>query len=205
MMEKDSEVTAQEKHQIRSKVGQLLWIAHQSRPDLLFEVNSIAVNIKQSSVKDIININKLIIKAKSSMMSLKYQYLGDNELSLMVFSDASLGNLKDGGSQGGYLILLVGDDGMFSPIWWSSRKIKRVVRSTLAAETLSMADAIDVAIFIRTLYAEINTGKVDSKLLPLVCVTDCKSLFDAVRSNKFVTEKRLRVEISGITDKQWDC
>ena len=69
-----------------------------------------------------------------------------------------------------------------------------------AAETLSMADAIDVAIFIRTLYAEINTGKVNSKLLPLICVTDCKSLFDAVRSNKFVTEKRLRVEISGIKE-----
>ena len=193
--QKDSDVTEEEKHFLRSKVGQLLWLAHQSRPDLLFDVTNLAGNIKHSTVRDLLSVNKLIVKAKSTKMLMKYQHLGpDNELSLTVFCDASFGNLRDGGSQGGYLILLVGEDGKFSPIWWNSKKLRRIVRSTLAAETLSMADGIDMAVFLSTLFAELTTGKVGEPALPIVCVTDCMSLFDAIKSNKLVTEKRLRIK-----------
>lgn len=59
-----------------------------------------------------------------------------------MYSDASLGNMPNGGSQGGFIILLAIQSGKFSPIWWNSKKIRRVVRSTLAAETLAMADGI---------------------------------------------------------------
>jgi len=200
-LEKDSPLVEREIHSLRSKVGQLLWLSHQSRPDLLFDTCNAAVTIKNSTVKDMLVINKVIVKAKSSKMTLKYQYLGDdNNLRLMVFSDAALGNLPDGGSQGGYLILLVGQSGKFSPIWWNSKKIRRVVRSTLAAETISMSEAIDMAVFLATLFAELTTGKPQPKILPIVCVTDCKSLFEAVQSSKFVTEKRLRIDISGIRE-----
>jgi len=40
--EKSSLLTEKEKHALRSKVGQLLWLAHQSRPDLLFDTCIIA-------------------------------------------------------------------------------------------------------------------------------------------------------------------
>ena len=184
-----------------SELNEEKWLGHQSRPGLLFETNSIAMNMKDSTVKDVLDVNKLITKSKMTKMAIKYQHLGPNEdLSLMVFSDASLGNLKDGGSQGGFFILLVGKSGKFSPIWWSSRKIRRVVRSTLAAETLAMADAINVALFLSTLYSELVTGNANGDILPLICVSDCKSLVDAVKSSKFVTEKRLRIEMSGIKE-----
>ena len=75
-----------------------------------------------------------------------------------MFSNASLGNMPNGGCQGGYLILLVGESGKFSPIWWNSKKIRRVVRSTLAAETLALAEGIDNGIFLCTLLAELMYG-----------------------------------------------
>jgi len=125
--------------ELRSKVGQLLWLAHQSRPDLLFDTCVIPTNIGKCTVKDIHDVNKIIGKAKSSKITLKYQHLGDdNDLCLMIFSDAALRDLTDGGSQGGYVIFLVGKSGKFSPIWWNSKKIRRVVHSTLTAETISM-------------------------------------------------------------------
>ena len=75
-----------------------------------------------------------------------------------------------------------------------------MVRSTLAGETLAMAEGIDVAIFVSTLFTELTTGTPAPDGLPLICMTDCKSLHDALKSTKQVSEKRLRLEISGVKE-----
>ena len=200
-MQKDSQLSTNEKHSFRSRVGQLLWLSHQSRPDLLFDVCALATSIKNCTMRDLLQVNKVIARAKSSKLSLTFQHLGENEkIHLMVFSDAAMGNLPDGGSQGGYIIFLVGKDRRISPIWWNSKRIRRVVHSTLAAEAISMAEAIDMAIFISTLFSELTTGKPNPHKLPITCVTDCKSLYEAVHSSKSVKEKRLRIDISGIKE-----
>ena len=122
-MQKDSQLSQTEKHSLRSKLGQLLWLAHQSRPDILFDACALTTKIKTWTIQDILQVNKIIGRAKSSKIKLKFQHLGENhDLKLMVFSDAAMGNLADGGSQGGYLIPLVGERGKFSPIWWGSKK-----------------------------------------------------------------------------------
>ena len=116
-------------------------------------------------MKDILDGNKIVGKAKSSKISLKYQHLGD--LCLIVFSDAALGTLTDGSSQGGYVIFLVGKSGKFSPPLGNSKKIHRVVRSTLAAETISMCELTDMVVFTTTFFTEIITGKDQPHTLPL--------------------------------------
>lgn len=117
-----------------------------------------------------------------------------------MYADSSLGNVGGSSTQGGYLIFLVGLNQHFSPICWSSRKVRRVVRSTIAGETLAMVDAIDTAIYLANLFTEIQYGKADPKLVPIVCITDCRSLYEAVHSTKTVTEKRLRLELSSIKE-----
>ena len=53
--------------------------------------------------------NKVIRKAKSNTVRLRFRDLGDiKRAELISFSDASLGNLKDSASQGGNIIFLVG-------------------------------------------------------------------------------------------------
>ena len=56
------------------------------------------------------NVNKAIQKLKSSEVTLKFYNLGDLEKSpIACFSDAAFANLKDGGSQGAFIIFLYGN------------------------------------------------------------------------------------------------
>ena len=58
-------------------------------------------NINRATAQHVLEINKIIGKAKVTKSSLKFQNLGSkNELKLVVFSDAFLGNMPNGGSQG---------------------------------------------------------------------------------------------------------
>ena len=185
----------------QSKLGQLLWVACQTRPDILYDVCHLSTQVKTAKVEHLCEINKIIRKCKSENVMLKFQHLGKEEsLRFVVFSDSSLGNLPDGASQGGSLVLLMGEDGRFNPLFWQSKRIRRVVRSSLAGETLALMDGVDNAIFISTLYAELTNGTRSAKTIPIDCIVDNQSLCDAVRSTKRVAEKRLRLEISGIKE-----
>ena len=200
-IQRDSLLSETEKEQLRSKIGQILWVAKQTRPDVMFDACILASILKSATVQSIHDANKVIRKLKADKVTLKFQLLGNNDaLNLTVFSDASLGNLPDGGTQGGTLITLTGDNGKFSPLCWQSRRIRRVVRSTLAGETLAMSDGIDNAIFLATLFSELTTGTAELNAPALICVTDNHSLYDALKSTKQVTEKRLRLDISGIKE-----
>ena len=118
----------------------------------------------------------------------------------MAYSDAAFGNLSNGGSQGAYLVFLVDDQGKCNLISWQSKRIKRVVRSSLAAETLALSDCIDGAVFISSLYSEIVSGNCHDGYLPVEIITDNKSLVASIESEKAVTEKRLRIDISAIKE-----
>ena len=186
---------------LRSKVGQLLWVANQSRPDISFDVSSIAVSLKDATFKDIINVNKIIRKVKNNQLSLQYFSLG-RTAKIVAYTDASFANLPDGGSQGGYLIFLVGMNGSCNLLSWQSKRIRRIVRSALAAECLAMSECVDAAIYISLLYKELMFGTIDSinDMPKIEIVTDSKSLCDAIKSVKTVTERRLRVDINAVKE-----
>ena len=79
---------------------------------------------------------------------------------LLCFTDASLGNLNGGkDSTGGHLIILWNEiTKKCALIDWHSNKIKRVVRSTLAAETLSLCDGLENTLFIRDMLRELGVS-----------------------------------------------
>ena len=62
--------------------------------------------------------------------------------------------LFDGGSQGGYIVFLSDDNDNCCPIEWKSNKVRRVVRSTLAAETLACADSTESVICLADMITE---------------------------------------------------
>lgn len=195
-----SPLSEEEREQLRSKIGQLLWVARQSRPDVMFDASNLASSLKQATVQTINEANRVVCKLKSKSVELNFQHLGNkSHLKMVTFTDASFANLSDGGTQGGHLIVLMGENGHFCPISWQSKRIKRIVRSTLAGETLAMSEGIDGAIFLSTLFSELSNGSI-ARPVPIICVTDNFSLVDAIRSTKSVTEKRLRLEISSIKE-----
>ena len=99
--------------------------------------------------------NKVLRRAKGTEYCLTYLPLGNaSNWRIVSFSDASWGNLPDGGSQGGHLIFLVGECGVANLISWQSHRLKRVARSTIAAETLSSVDACDASLLLSSQICE---------------------------------------------------
>ncbi len=112
-----------------------------------------------------------------------------------VFSDASFANLKDGvSSTMAYIIFLVGEDLRCCALNWRAAKIRRVVRSTLAAESLALQEAVDDVLGVRQmLYEMYPTIKI-----PIICKVDNQSLVDALHSTCLVEEKSLKITIASL-------
>ena len=94
---------------------------------------------------------------KQNECKLIYQKLGnDNDLRIMIYSDAPQGNLPNGGSQGGdYIIFLCGYQNMCVPLNWQSKHIGRVVQCSLAAEVLTSSDVLDDAAYLMKLFSKV--------------------------------------------------
>jgi len=184
-----------EKYQYRAVVGQLNWLCSQSRPDLAFDVCQLSTKLNDPIVRDVVYANRIVRKAKAHRYSLKFNRL-KSPLHLKAYCDASYANLSDGSSQGGSIIFLADNDGNVSPVSWCSRKLRRVCKSTEAAETMAMLDAIDSCVWIGSLLNEILPDKIEISVIK----TDNRSLCDAVHSTTAVEEKRLRVEIAAIRE-----
>ena len=122
---------------------------------------------------------------KRNPLSLKFPKIQFNGAFIIVFSDVSFGNLPDGSSQGGHLIFMAEKS---CPLTWQSQKIRKVCNSTLGAESWALVDALDAAELISTQLDQIFKGKG-----LFIGLTDCKSLYDAIRTTNSLedlTERR---------------
>merc|ERR1711954_146258 len=110
---------------------------------------------------------------------------------ILCFIDASLGNLNEGrDSTGGHIVLLCNEDTKKCSILdWHSNKIKRVVRSTLRAETLSLCEGLENALFVRDILESIWYKKDNSQKVPIYGIVDNLSLIAAVNSTTSVSDK----------------
>ena len=89
-------------------------------------------------------------------------------------------------------------DGNRCPVSWQSKRVRRVVKSTLAAETLAALDAAQAGVFTATLLDEILNVPFTS--VPIKCFVDNRSLVDAAYSTKSVEDKHLRINIAVLRD-----
>jgi hypothetical protein len=109
-----------------------------------------------------------------------------------MFHDGSLGNLDDRESQGGRIACLTNKTGhsLASWIFWESRTIKRVCRSSSASEVLSAVEGYDSTMWLLALWKEVSGQDLDALL-----VTDSKSQQQKAVSTASPTEKRLRIDM----------
>ena len=99
------------------------------------------------------------------------------------------------------IIFIVGVNKMASPLAWSSHTIKRVVKSTLGAETLAFQTGVEAALLLRGIILEIYNLPDEEQHVPIECRTDSKSLYDNLMGTKNVSDKRLRLDVAYIKDK----
>ena len=184
---------------LRTLIGQLNWIATQTRPDLLYECCDLLGKIKYATIEDAKRANKVLKKLKEENISVKVNTIESFvDTKLLVFHDASFANMAGSGSQGGYVIFL---SDVFAnkvtPIAWQSHRLKRVVNSTIGAETMALIEASGKAYWLRCMISEI----VPSFSVPIHCFTDSKTLYHAIKSTKQITDKRLSIDLAMIKEK----
>ena len=118
------------------------------------------------------------------------------ECHIECFSDASFANLRGYGSQCGVVIFISDGNGRRCPVFWQSKKIRRVVKSTLSAETLALLDGAESAVYLSKILREIS-GCGDLKIR---CFVDNKSLVDALYSCRNIEDRRLRIDMAVLRD-----
>ena len=192
---KDMSLNENEIHKYRSVVGQLNWVGTQTRPDISFDVCLLSMQFGKCTVGDLMDANKVIKRVKTDQVSLFFPVLTGN-IHLQCYSDASFANMSDCKSQCGFIIFVADEDGKRCPIMWKSRKIRRVVGSTLAAETLALVEVAESAYYLGKILEDMS---IDGKV-PIKCFVDNKSLVEALRSIKKVDNKYLRINIASLKD-----
>ena len=194
---KNSCLSDKEKKEYRALVGQLSWISTQTRPDVAFDVCELSGICKKATIGDALRLNKVISRILSDNYYLLFQRMSRmEECTLDCYTDASFANLPDGGSQGGFVIFLSDCDGNKCPLSWQSRRLRRVVKSTLAAETLALVEGAEAAVYLKTIIEEI----VGCDKLKVQCYVDNKSLVEALKSSTSVDDRRLRIDVALLKD-----
>ena len=81
-------------------------------------------------------------------------------------------------------------------MFWRSRKIARVVKSTLAAETLALVEGAETASYIASIIKEV--ARIEQ--IQIHCYVDNKSLVDALHSDKNSLNHGIKKEMAVMED-----
>ena len=188
-----------EKRKLKTLVGQLQWTAKQTRPEVAFSTCQLSTSIKTATTDDVKLANKQLRKIQNEPQILFLPNMSDiTKCSITVHADASFANLPGSGSQGGFVIFLVTPCDKSAPLAWSSHKLKRVVKSPMAAETMSVLEAVEYAICLKAVIIELYGCS--SKEIPISCITDSKQLYQSAMSTKVIEDKRCYIDMCSIRD-----
>ena len=207
-------LTPLESTELKSGVGSLQWLVGQTRPDLAASTS--LCQGPNPTIQTLQDINGLLREAKrTSNFCLTLRPIDFRKACFLAFGDASWANAEQSASQAGFMIFL-GTFAAFTVIGsvvslqdWRSHRIRRVCRSTLAAECMAMDASVDSAMFLRGLYAEVllskysasSCGPLPADFLPLKSITDCRSLFDLLTKEgtpSTTLERRLAIDIAAL-------
>ena len=190
---KEKLLDPEEQSMYRAICGQLNWIASHSRPDISFDVCYLSTKLNSATVGDAQKANKTLKKIKHECVELTYREL-KAPLHLEIYCDASYANLPNGSSQGGFITFLSDKSGKVVPISWKSCKLRRVVKSTLAAEAMALLDAIDDSVWLTHIINEMLDIELESSRFN----TDNKSLVEAVHSPSKNRLRRKKLKYIGL-------
>ena len=184
-IKKEVHLKTEEARQLREITGQLNWTSSQTRPDRSYAACEVNVSIKDATIIYLISANKQMQKLKSKKgfvtISSPCKF---NQCSIICFSDATFANLKNA-SQEGY-ILFIYLYILFIYIFYFNYLLpylgiqKRVVKSTLVPETLALQEALEACYVLRLILLEIFVFTTESRLFPIYCYTDNRSLLEPV-------------------------
>ncbi|OLP84633.1 Copia protein, partial [Symbiodinium microadriaticum] len=201
LQDKSAPLNNEEVRCLRAINGGLNWLATQSRPDLSTQVSFSQQAFPEPLVSDALAANNAIRRARqNAQLPLVFQPTPPDQLAVMCHSDAAYANGRDGATQAGYVVsfthrdMNIGQVKPWTPAYWRSYRLPRVVNSTLSAEGQAMSSATGMLEWILLLLSEALDGPTSlrscweyaSKRCSMV-LTDCKSLYDHLTSKSAPT------------------
>ena len=201
--ETDSLLIDTEKKQYQGLLGKLLWLSSQTRPDLSYDTLEHSTHGKSPRVKDLLTLNKVVKRISEGPSFIQFQSMDieKDDLQIVSFSDASLGNLPNKEDSGRGLLVFLTNGVNFNIVSWSSKKIKRKVHSVFGAETLACLDATAEAIFVRQLLSEILYQDPKKQIIPISSLVDSRQLYDQVQSTGICKDQRVRLDIAELREE----
>ena len=166
----------------QSETIKLNWTAGMTRPEISFFVCTTSTRIEDATICDLISANKIVKFVNNTHTYIRIPTLHFESVYIKLFSDASFNNLQNGESQAGFLVFLSDKFNNIAPFAWSLTKLKRVARSTLAAETLAFSDGCDMCFLIASLAKEMISKC--SKYIRIEGCTDNHSLCETLNTTK---------------------
>jgi hypothetical protein len=211
-------INSSELQQLRGLIGSLQYAATNSRPDLSCRLSLLQARVTCATVADLLQGNRMLADAKKhSDVTIKIQGLPVEQVRFLSFSDAAFATREKAHSQKGCIILATTEGidqtrhSKVSPLVWFSKKINRVVSSTLASETFALSGALDLLSWTRMHWSWILNPFIEWKkpeetlksIPPAFAVVDCKSLFDLLQKTSIpqCTEYRTMLEALVIKDR----
>ena len=189
----EQDASETEKSALRALSGRVQYAVTHTRPDFASKLGEIQVQIAKPTANTLLMADKLLREAQeTSDTKIHFRSIRADQVSRVVFGDASFASPKQLSSCQGTIVFATAPKlqenvtAPISPQTWSSKKIARVVRSTLAAEAFSMSCGVDKLSWMRLLWGSLTVDDFDwrqppqglKKLHGAIIVTDCKSLFD---------------------------
>ena len=162
-------VSEEERQGLRALIGSLQYAAVNTRPDLCSRLRWIGwlqSQINKAGVGTLIDGNNTLHEAKlHADVTIKFQPIPVEDIRFIAFSDALFASSKVPDSHQGMLVMAghknisTNQNSPVNPLVWHSKKIQKVVVSTLSAEAMSLAGAVVILAWIRLYWAWIRDGK----------------------------------------------
>eukprot|EP00434_Breviolum_minutum_P038103 symbB.v1.2.033789.t1/scaffold4247.1/size72962/1 len=200
-------LTAAEKLEMSSLVGQLNWQSRQGRYDLAYGVSNVQQLMAKNDPEAIAWLNKVVYRAKQSMVQ-KIPKIDVNDMVIISASDAAYGSQPGGHSQGG-MVIGIGDqrmldgEGPFCILEASSMKIQRVVRCSMSAEVSMAASSYEHGDFIRASMAEmfcrdfrLRDWKLWGSRWRHFLVIDAKTGFDVLCNESQTSDRKIQIDLA---------
>ena len=200
-MKGDDIVSADSQVVFRELVGKIGWLANTSRPDLCFDKLILSTKVGKATVADVKMAAKIVKKAKCESSQMIFPNMGPvKEWTLQAYGDGAHKSLPDKVSScGGQVIVITNKvKGLSCVVSWRSRKLRRVVSSSTAAEALAVNDALDEAVYVKEVLKELFGGAAVD--IPIELYTDSRNLYRSVKGTSMLDNPRLRGDVAKLKE-----
>ena len=173
-------------------------LALSSRPDFIYAAKYLTTRYGKATKSDLTRAVRMIKKAKEEPTDLIIPNIGKIEDWILVgISDASNKSASEVFSVGGHVVMIVNKvTSAAAVIYWGSKKIERVVSSSLAAETLALQKTTGSLFLARRLLEGIMGPKAND--IPCLVLIDSQNLWSCVHNLTACSDNRLQADILNI-------